>query len=316
MKSLAALTTALIILTVPARADATTSGILTLTTYNIHSGIPDGFSNATYHPALSDLQNIADVLTTAGADIIALQEVRNLWSMSTPGKMEYSPLNMSLFLSHLMKMNYAFGSTLDSSKGRPGNRDYIEWGNSTQWASNGAPHGEYGNSLLTRLDIMPPTIIKLPRGDAEALKNMDEPRNAVRVQLLEQVPTLGSVVTYTTHFQHNNGKTREAQMKELLRVAKADATTATVFLMGDFNHHPHPGEPNLLALVKDAGFHDLAAEFAQQSATQPQPTIIHNESKRRIDYIFCSRPVTIKGVTVLDTPVSDHLPLTVTISLK
>jgi len=54
-----------------------TSTTLTLATYNIHSGIPFGHNALNYTVSPRDIHNIADVLTTAGADIIALQEVRN-----------------------------------------------------------------------------------------------------------------------------------------------------------------------------------------------------------------------------------------------
>ncbi len=316
MKTVTGLALALSALLLPSQGSATTSGSLTLTTYNIHSGIPDGLSSANHQPSIIDLKNISDVLTTAAADIIALQEVRNLWGLNAGGTIQTCPLNMPLYLASLMSMNYSFGSTLDSDSGYPENRGYAEWGNTARWKNNGASHGEFGNAVLTRLDILPPTIVKLPRGDAKARENMDEARNAVRVQLAEQIPALGIVVIYSTHLQHNNGKTRQAQMTELLRHAKMDATTATVFILGDMNHHPHPGEPDLLGMVKEAGFHDLAAEFAGQSGDEPKPTMNHGNSKRRIDYIFCSRKVSITDVTVLDTPVSDHLPLTVTITLK
>lgn len=299
-------------------ATATTSATLTIATYNIHSAIPDGFSNATYQPTPQDLHNVSDVLTTMAADIVALQEVRNQWTRPSRNKKAGCLLNMPLYLGGLLNMNYAYGSTLDSVSGYPENRDYVEWGNLDKWTNNGKSHGEYGNAILSRLELKgPPEIIKLPRGDAKVTKKSDEPRNAVRVELAESIPGLGRVVVYGTHFQHNNGKTRKAQMTELLREAKVDADNgASVFLMGDMNHYPHPGEPDLLAMVKDAGFYDLAAQFAKQSGTEPHHTIGKNDRKRRIDYIFCNRQLKLINVEVLVTPVSDHLPLSATIDLQ
>jgi endonuclease/exonuclease/phosphatase family metal-dependent hydrolase len=160
-----------------------------------------------------------------------------------------------------------------------------------------------------------PTLIALPRGNAEAIKVGDDPLNAVRVELSE-VPGLGQDIVYGTHLQHNNGATREAQMKALLEHAKADATTATVFIMGDMNHTPHPGEPDLLGMVKAAGFHDLAAEYAAANGVDPAATMHVSVLRIRIDYVFCSKPVDVTGVKVLHTDVSDHYPLAVTIAVK
>lgn len=295
-----------------AASAADTSSTITLTSYNIHSGVPDGQSGSVYFATPADMANVADVLTTTGASIIALQEVRNLWTR--PGAEGPNPCtpDLALLLAGHMKMNYAFGSTCDAKPGLPENREYRQWGTFDQWTNNGAPHGEYGNAVLSKYSMSEPQILKLPLGDAEAQKRGDEPRNAVRVELSD-VPGLGKVIVYGTHFQHNNGATREAQMKYLLEHARQDATTATVFLMGDFNHSPHPGEPDLLGMVKAAGFHDLAADYAAANKTQPLPTINEGLIGLRIDYIFCSKPLKVSDVKVLHTNVSDHFPLAVTV---
>ena len=305
------LTVALAILSTGACATS-----LTLTTYNIHSGIPDGYNRLNYTQSPRDLHNISDIFTTAGAEIIAMQEVSNQWNRPKRGKPDAQSLNMPQHIATILNMNYAFGSTLDATSGYPENRGYLEWGNVDKWTNNGADHGEYGNAILSKYNFAaPPTIVKLPRGDAEALKNMDEARNAVRVELTD-VPGLGPVVIYSSHLQHNNGQTREAQMTELLKTAKADTTTATVFIMGDMNHFPHKGEPDLLGMVKEAGFHDLAAEFATKTGTEPANTMGGGKKAIRIDYIFCSKPLDVSDVQVFDTKVSDHFPLTVRLKLK
>ena len=152
--------------------------------------------------------------------------------------------------------------------------------------------------------------MKLPLGDAEARAkdNGDEPRTALRAEI-SGVPGLGDMVVYSTHFQHNNGQTRLAQMKALLEAAKLDAAKAPVLLMGDFNHTPHPGEPDLLGLVKEAGFHDLAAEYSAETGKPLQATI---DMGIRIDYVFSSRKLKVTDVRVLETKVSDHYALAVT----
>lgn len=311
---------------------AQSTNTLTLTTYNIHSAIPDGKNNSNYWPRIEDLNNVADVLTTAGADIIALQEVRNMWSSPRTAPPGRYPLNFSLYLSALLDMDYVFGSGLqfvpqgfhDEGQGARyrENRNYLEWGNWLQWTNNGAPQGNYGNAILSRLPMVtPPEILKLPRGtDAEATRLGDEPRNALRIELKEPVGSLGRVVVYCTHFQHNNPKTRLMQIRHLLDRASQDlapdnarGTTVTVFLMGDFNHFPQPAPDEFLDAVADAGYHDLAKQYAKARGEEPAGTIKDHRYGRRIDYIFSSRQVNISNVTVLESDVSDHLPVTVTL---
>lgn len=306
---------------------------LTLTTYNIHSAIPDGHNGSNYWPTVSDLQNVADVLTSAGAQVIGLQEVRNLWDSSQSPHENQHPINFPLYLAGLLNMEYAFGSGLEVIPGRLNpdggnrivreNRSYLEWGKAAQWTNNGARIGHYGNAILSSLPLnSPPQSIKLPRGtDAIARRLGDEPRQALRVELKEPLGSLGQVIVYNTHFQHNNPKTRQMQIEHLISHARADlepgsssrASTVTVFLMGDFNHAPLPENDTFLDTVAAAGFIDLAAEFARQTNTEPRPTIGDREKGRRIDYIFSSRPLEILDVNVIDTRVSDHIPVTATI---
>lgn len=283
---------------------------VTLATYNIHSAVPNGKSNQNYFAGPDDLRNVKDVLTTAGAHIIALQEVRNQWEAPDNFSPEPAAPNMPLLLARYLGMNYAYASTLDARPGFFENRKYREWGNGWQWTNNGAQLGKYGNAVLSKFGMGMPETINLPLGDAGAVG--DEARNALRVEI-KDVPSLGNVVVYGTHFQHNNGHTREKQMRHLLEVARADTSTATVFLMGDFNHTPHKGEPELLEIVKQAGFHDLAAEFAEGRGEKPHHTMMHGITPIRIDYIFASRPLKVKDVVVLQTDVSDHLPLAITV---
>lgn len=311
---------------------AATSGALTLTTYNIHSAVPDGYNASEHWPRVADLSNVADVLTTAGADIIALQEVRNLWAAPRHAEGDRYPLNHSLYLSSLLDMDYAYAGTLQVAPERKKaggsriqeSRDYLEWGNWQQWTNNGEPHASYGNAILTKFPMKtPPERLKLPVGtDEVAKKKGDEPRVALRCELQDPLPGFGRVIIYCTHFQHNNADTRQRQIEALLERASQDlkpaddGSTVTVFLMGDLNHSPQPKEDRLLGAVKAAGFHDLAAEFAEKTGTKPDNTYPTKDANIRIDYIFCSRPVNVDAVSVVETPVSDHRPVTVKVTAK
>jgi len=296
----------------PAQAE---SQSLTLTTYNIHSGIPAGYSHSNYLAGEPEMIDVAHVLTESAAnfqpDIIALQEVRNQWPC--PPKEKCEALDMALELAKLTKMNYAFGSTIRGTAGYPENRDYMEWGTAEKWTSSGAMLGHYGNAVLSRFAMSKPQIIKLPMAaEDDTKKDNDEPRNAVRVEIPD-TNGFGPVVVYATHLQHNNGRTRARQMRALLQAAKADMTSATVFLMGDFNHSPRPGEPELLKMVSEAGFHDLAAKYSEATGKPLEPTMPGEKGATRIDYIFSSKPVNVRDVYVMKVPVSDHYPVTVVV---
>lgn len=299
--------------TAPAAAQSPRT--LTLTTYNIHSGIPFGSSSANYTPGPRDMHNIAGVLNTVQADIVALQEVRNNHPGPQADKPDHAPINMSNFLAALMNMDYAFASSLELTPGYPENRDYLEWGNVSQWTNNGKRQGHYGNAILSRYSLAgPPQSFKLPMGGPDAPRP-DEPRVLLRAELKDPLPRLGRVVIYSTHLHHNYPKSREAQMKAVLEIARRDAESATVFILGDFNYRPDSDEADLLGMARAAGFGDLAARYAAETGTEPETTIL-GRRPARIDYIFCNRDVKITDVNVLQTEVSDHRPVTITISLE
>jgi endonuclease/exonuclease/phosphatase family metal-dependent hydrolase len=289
------------------QANATNS--LTLLTYNIHAGVPLGKSSGKYAATLQDLRNVADVITTSAADIVALQEVKCDWGCSKPETLQTLPADIPRVLACLTGHNFAFASTLDDTAGFPGNTAFLQWGTCSQWTNNNAVHGEFGNGILARKPMTAPAqSIALPKANAE------EQRGCLRAEWSDAFSGFGAIVVYATHLENTTATARYSQMKAILSRASMDSTTATVFILGDLNYFPQPGEEDLIALVSGSGFHDLAADYARLHSAPADFTFPSDTPNRRIDYILCSKPLPVDYAATLCTQASDHLPLVVRVT--
>jgi endonuclease/exonuclease/phosphatase family metal-dependent hydrolase len=281
---------------------------LTIGTYNIHGGVPNGFSSANYDVRPCDVRNIADVISSAGAEIVGLQEVKNEWQMRKGFERNILPPDIARTLAFCCKMNFVFGSTIRDVPGYPANTNYMEWGSAEHWSNNG-PHGEFGNAVLSRYPL---AVL----GENYPLPFMsgEEQRACLRVQY--DVPQSAfPLVVYATHLHHQGGAARERQMRAILDRAKTETSTATVFILGDLNSHPGPKEPDLMGMAAHDGFTDIAAQFASEQGASPLMTFPADKADRRIDYILSSRKLRVLDVRTPETTASDHLPLFATVEL-
>jgi endonuclease/exonuclease/phosphatase family metal-dependent hydrolase/predicted NAD-dependent protein-ADP-ribosyltransferase YbiA (DUF1768 family) len=287
---------------------ASATETLTIMSYNIHGGIPNGRSSSGQPVTPRDVQNLSDVVTTSGAAIVGMQEVRCEWLQRRAVALNVQPPDIARIMAGATKMQFCFGSTVDDTAGYPPNPGYLEWGTADQWTNNGARHGEFGNAVLTSLSVV---------GHAENIPLPTDPGQEQRACLRVELSTQSGspILVYATHLHHADPAAREKQFRALLQRAAADASTATVFVLGDLNSHPHPGEPDLIGLAAQSGFHDLATEFAKAHGQPPPMTFPADHSDRRIDYILCSRALPVLDVRTIDTTASDHLPLVTTVQL-
>ncbi|MGI8908241.1 MAG: endonuclease/exonuclease/phosphatase family protein [Candidatus Sumerlaeaceae bacterium] len=290
-------------------ATACATQTLTLATYNIHSAVPNGSSLASYFITPKDVQNVADVVTSSSASIVALQEVRCEWQWRRAAQHDTFAPDLARRIAQYCAMNFAFGSTIDDVTSYPSNTAYIEWGSGDQWQNSGAIHGEFGNAVLSRHKLTAvPVNIPLPTDPGE------EQRACLRVSFaLDE--TSSPLVVYATHLHHRQPSARQKQMASILDHAKKEVTTATVFIMGDLNTSPGPDEPDLIAMAERAGFHDLAALHAAKQNRSPDNTIPAHQPKKRIDYILASRRLTVLDAHTIETTASDHLPLVLTVGV-
>jgi endonuclease/exonuclease/phosphatase family metal-dependent hydrolase len=290
-----------------AYAASASSSTLSLLTYNIHTAVPMGYKGNDYKAGERDLHNLADVITSAGADLVALQEVHCEFAQFCPERQRTSALNQARLLGGFTGLDYCFASAIDDTSGFPGNTSYLEWGTGERWTNNGATHGEYGNTVLSRFCLAgTPQSFALPKGKAD-----EEQRVCLRVELDSKSTSGVSVVLYATHLQHTSEASRLLQIAEILRRAGAEPKDKLVFLMGDMNHDGNGPDQRFLDRVKEHGFFDLYAGCV----AQPPSTCPADTPTWRIDYVFASRPLKVSEARVIDTLASDHRPVLVRVEL-
>jgi endonuclease/exonuclease/phosphatase family metal-dependent hydrolase len=175
-------------------------------------------------------------------------------------------------------------------------------------ASIRVEEGGYGNAILSR---RPLNLIKAGALPSEPVQPCFERRGAVWVEIeLEQGRR---IQVLATHFGLDRGE----------RVAQAEAITGAQWL-----GHPECRPPVILcgdfnALPRSAAYRHLCRQLrdAQRclKGTRPRGTFPVQLPLMRIDHLFLSPDLVVRGVWVPRTPLtrlaSDHLPLVVTLEL-
>lgn len=160
--------------------------------YNIHTG--RGMDKQL------DLERIATVINTSGADVVAVQEVDRMTSRT---------LRVDQ-LAELTRLTGMFG----------------RFGKGRDWEG-----GEYGQVLLSRWPILSFEVHPLP-GPTDV-----ERRIALAAEVQPDSMT-SPVVVMATHLHHQEEALRVPQAQELQRLADENATSGPVILMGDMNAVP------------------------------------------------------------------------------
>ncbi len=287
---------------------------LNIVTYNIRVGIP--MARKEWKSSEPDLHNTAAVLAPLKPDLVALQEVDCEYGATlAPEKRRTQAMHQPRLLARLLGMRYAFGSTMDDIRYPSDNAGYVEWGEGQSGDDNGAPHGEVGNCVLSRLPFRtPPENLALPRPEDE------ERRAALRVEILQADGSLfpSPVIVYATHLQHTREESRIAQMRAIVERAARESTASIVFIMGDMNASPGDAATSGSAVFDAAfqnGYHDLAADYAAAAGTVPRPTFPADHPKERIDIVLCNRRLKVLSVQVPAALASDHRPVFMSVEI-
>ena len=162
---------------------------------------------------------------------------------------------------------------------------------------SGAPRRQYGTAILSRFPVVEAHNTRLPR-----------PRDGEQRGLLEaDINVEGtSVRVLTTHLEHTSQTERLAQAEAINGVIE-DSSRPTV-LVGDLNATPGTREVGVLTRHLGDAWR-AAGEGAGYTFDARSP-------HKRIDYVLTSSGITARQAEVIDSDASDHLPVSVDITLS
>ncbi|WP_052427383.1 endonuclease/exonuclease/phosphatase family protein [Neobacillus niacini] len=228
--------------------------------------------------AILDLKRIAVLIKTSSADIIGLQEVDNHFSERSNFE------DQAKWLANYLGMNYAYGVNLDYDP-----------------LQEGEDRRQYGTAVLSKYPIL--------SAENHLLTNIPYQGNPKEQRgLLETVINVkgNHVQFYNTHLDDQRAEQRDLQIKEIHDIANQKEGTSII--VGDFNATPESAE----ILKMTAQYKDVFAELGQNNDF----TFPADKPDSRIDYIFTSEDAKICTGEVINTNLSDHLPITAELVLS
>lgn len=246
--------------------------------YNIHFGVGlDG---------RYDLQRIADVIRTSGADIVGLQEVDVHFGRRSHFEDQATTLARDLGMQRFFAPIYDFGPT--------------------------TPHGQRrqsGVAILTRFPIR--TAVNHPMTRLPTLKPFPLPDLAPNLPIM--MPGFAELVVdvhgrylhvFNTHLDYRSDKrVRVMQVCDMMHIT---AGQSPAILVGDLN--ASPWEPELAPVFHT--LNDAAASCTGQCFTYPA-----DHPKALVDYVLASPGISIDGFQVISTTASDHRPVVARLTL-
>lgn len=184
---------------------AGTATLLTVMSFNIHHGV--GLDRRL------DLGRIAEVIRSAGADVVGLQEVDRHLSQRS------GFVDQAAWLGRELAMNVVYGANVDHEP-----------------LAAGQPRRQYGTAILSRWPVIDWDHALLPR------RGRHEQRGLLGARLNVDGVALHF---YNAHLHHDGADERLEQalaVKELI-----GAPDVPVVLVGDFNARPETAEVRELA---------------------------------------------------------------------
>ncbi|MCL4258283.1 MAG: endonuclease/exonuclease/phosphatase family protein [Anaerolineales bacterium] len=182
-----------------------------------------------------------------------------------------------------------------------GGMDMLEWlaqRLDMQYIWGPTADAQWGNAILTRLPIISYTNNPLPPEDVLLLRGYLYAEIEVNGQTLHVIDT---------HFSEKAGQDDIRAQQASVLVDVAAGRPATI-VMGDLNSLP---DSLALDVMLGGGFIDISRESGLSNTfTYPSFAADH-----QIDYIFISPDLQFSDFAIPLTTASDHLPLSVTISL-
>lgn len=222
-------------------------------------------------------ERIARVIARYNPDIVALQELDS-------GRRRSSGVNQVELIAGKLGMSFYF---------HPARRNQLE---------------EYGNAILSRY---PMEMIKKDSLPKLWNKTFLEPRGAIWVMVDLQGTKINIINTHLSLWS----KERRLQMKSLLSGdwLRHPDCNGPIILCGDLNMAPH--SPVYKEIIKR--FNDSQLML---TGHKPIKTWFSGYPFRRIDHVFLTAEFNVQSIegthTTLDRLASDHLPVTVDLSLE
>jgi endonuclease/exonuclease/phosphatase family metal-dependent hydrolase len=241
-----------------------TRGAMRVVSYNIHAG-----KDAARQP---NLQRVATILDSLGADIVLLQEVDR-------GTERSGRVDQLAELERLTGMHGGFAKSLDFQG------------------------GDYGIAALSRWPIDSVETVPLPTDPpADRGDGMYEPR--VAIHMVVSSPA-GRLDVIGTHLGAESDATfRDQEARDLIEHIRTHvAPEAPVVIGGDFNSTPDSD-------VHGSFTGDFEDSW-QKCGSGNGYTFPADSAARRIDYVYL-RGLQCVTALVVDTRASDHRPLLVT----
>ena len=238
--------------------------------YNIHAGKDAA--------GVDNLERVAAVVRSAGADIVLLQEVDRRTTRS-------AGVDHAAELARLTGFQMAFGRSLDYQG------------------------GEYGIAILSRWPISAQSTIDLPVDPPQERSGGSlEPRAALRVSI--GAPG-GPITVLNTHLDASReDRWRRQEITRLLQIAtEAGASGDALLVGGDLNSTP---ESAVQEEVRRAGFIDAWTLCGSGN----ELTYPADSGVKRIDYLYLNNGQSCETATVIDTRASDHRPVLVRVRLR
>jgi endonuclease/exonuclease/phosphatase family metal-dependent hydrolase len=227
--------------------------------YNIHAG-KDAAN-------VDNLERVAELVRSTGADIVLLQEVDR-------GVQRSGKIDQPATFVRLTRFSAAFGKTLDYQG------------------------GDYGIAVLSRWPITHDTLIRLPVDPPQERSGLYEPRGALRASV--STPW-GPLVVVNTHLDPTgDDRWRRQEMRTVIAIADSVRARGTMLLVGgDFNSTP---ESAVQEQIRASGLRDAWI----QCGAGPGFSYPADTPAKRIDYLYLSGASQCEEGSVLTSQASDH----------
>lgn len=151
----------------------------------------------------------------------------------------------------------------------------------------------YGNAILSKYPIVSAEAVKIPDAEKAVFGTEYESRNIIKAK----IDVEGKIITVlATHFG-----LYPDEIVNAVYTAVENFEDEKCILMGDFNLNPD-------SLFITA--FEFAEKFVDTASVTEDPlyTYPSHEPEMKIDYMFVSRDIAVKSVTIPKTTQSDHTP--------